>query len=338
MTTNFDITGHVAYLASPALKGRVPLSPGSKAAREYIVGAFRKCGLKPLFDGRSSYMQEIDVGGEIHGTNAGGIAEGRKPGYVLVGAHYDHFAHSPGADDNAAAVAQVLAVAEHLSQHSPLDGRSILFLAFDCEEPPHFHGDSMGSTFFAEHCPVPLDEIQVAIVLDLTGHRVPKPGLEDCVFATGTEYAAAAYDAVTEAAAASRGIRVFCTSNDRVGDMSDHHAFRVNHRPFIFLSCGRTKHYHQPTDTVENLDLPKAAAIASFLARLVAACADGREFDPDKGDEDDGYRREFGNDGDDDTGRSDFKEKEAAGLSRLLGRRVSVAEAEGIIQALSRGL
>nr|MDO8083197.1 M28 family peptidase [Candidatus Sigynarchaeum springense] len=315
MTSDFDVREHVTFLADPALQGRVPGSDGSRVAREYIINTFRKCGLVPLFDGKQSFTQEIHVDGEIHGVNAGGIIEGKRPGYVLVGAHYDHFSFSPGADDNAAAVAQVLAVAEHFDRHPLPNGRSILFLAFDCEEPPHFHQASMGSTFFAENCPVPLDEIQVAIILDLTGHRVPVPGLEDCLFAIGTEYATAAHDAVIEAAGGKREIRIFCTSNDRVGDMSDHHVFHLYGRPFIFLSCGRNQHYHQSTDSIENLDLPKAAAIASFLASLMATCADDREFSIDM------------------CGRT-FREKEAAGLSRLLGRQVGISEAESIIQSL----
>lgn len=314
-----SVEEHVRFLANPALDGRVPLSPGSKAAREYIIATLQKCGVKPLFDGKSSYTQQIDVYGVVHGTNVGGIIAGKEPGYVLVGAHYDHLPCSPGANDNAAAVAQVIAAAGQLGKRGENDGRSILFLAFDCEEPPHFHGPTMGSIYFATHCPVPLDEIQVAIILDLTGHRIPKPGLENFVFAMGTEYATTAYDTVMETAEIAMDIRLFCTSNARAGDLSDHHVFRAHGRPFIFLSCGHGKHYHQPTDTIENLDLAKTAAIASFLGNLVGKCADGRKFTIDMCG-------------------GDFREKEASGLSKILGRRVAVDEVDGIVESLRSGL
>ncbi|MEX2683299.1 MAG: M28 family peptidase [Candidatus Sigynarchaeota archaeon] len=321
MTFDFDISEHVTFLASPALEGRAPGSDGSRVAREYITNTFRGCGLTPLFDGKRSFTQDIDVDGKVHGVNVGGIIEGKKPGYILVGAHYDHFSFSPGADDNAAAVAQVLVVAEYFGRHPLPNSQGMLFLAFDCEEPPHFHQPSMGSRFFVEHCPVPLDEIQVAIVLDLTGHLVPKPRLEHCLFAIGMEHATATIDAVLKAAKDARGIQVFPASNNRVGDMSDHHAFRINKRPFIFLSCGRTEHYHTRTDTIENLNLPKANAIASFLANLVETCADGNEFEfnPEQG-------QKF------------MEEAEAAALSRLLGRHVTVPEVDGLVDELSRGL
>jgi len=167
---------------------------------------------------------------------------------------------------------------------------------------------------------VPLDEIQVAIILDLTGHSISKPGMEDCVFAIGTEQATTAYNAVIEAESGARGIRIFPMSNDRVGgNMSDYHAFFINQRPYIFLTCGHGDHYHDSTDTIEQLDMPKVTRIASFLASLVATCADGREFSID-------------------ACGGTFREKEAAGLSRLLGESVRVDEAEHIIQALRRDL
>ncbi|MBN2152189.1 MAG: M28 family peptidase [Candidatus Lokiarchaeota archaeon] len=331
MIHKLDVKEDVMFLADPALEGRVPGSEGSRIAREYIINTFQRHGLKPLFDDKRSFTQEFGcmsghgralVDGErARGANVGAIVEGNLPGYVLVGAHYDHLPNSPGADDNAAAVAQLLAVARHFAQRAPVVGRGLLFLAFDCEEPPNFLQPSMGSVYFTEHCPVPLDEIQVAIVLDLTGHRVPKPRLEDFVFAIGMEHAPAAIEAVLEASRGVRGIHVFPTSNDRVGDMSDHHAFRIRGRPFVFLSCGRTEHYHSSTDTIEHLDLPKAGAIAAFLAGLVAACADGREFVFDPG-----------------RGRKAMKEAEAAALSGLLGRPVGVADVDVLVGELSRGL
>ena len=50
------------------------------------------------------------------------------------------------------------------------------------------------------------------------------------------------------------GVRLLPVLNDYVGDMSDHHVFRVNRRPYLFLSCGQWEHYHLPTDTPEPLE------------------------------------------------------------------------------------
>ncbi|GAG83435.1 unnamed protein product, partial [marine sediment metagenome] len=65
--------------------------------------------------------------------------------------------------------------------------------------------------------------------------------------------------------------------NSYVGDMSDHHIFRVNDVPYLFLSCGRWEHYHMPTDTPEKLNYEKMGAIADYLVNLVVSC-DGEDF------------------------------------------------------------
>src|SRR6185295_15106831 len=44
--------------------------------------------------------------------------------------------------------------------------------------------------------------------------------------------------------------------------------------PFLFLTCGRWRHYHTPADTPEKLDYDKIAATARWLeAATRAACA-----------------------------------------------------------------
>ena len=63
---------------------------------------------------------------------------------LLIGAHYDSVPGSPGADDNASALAALLAVARSLSQHSPR--LPIVFVAFNREEE-----GMLGSKLFAEH-------------------------------------------------------------------------------------------------------------------------------------------------------------------------------------------
>ena len=71
--------------------------------------------------------------------------------WVLVAAHYDHLGRAGGhtyrgADDNAAAVAILVDVANSIARTRP-QGRGILFAAFDAEEPPYFLSDSMGSEY-----------------------------------------------------------------------------------------------------------------------------------------------------------------------------------------------
>jgi hypothetical protein len=54
-----------------------------------------------------------------------------------------------------------------------------------------------------------------------------------------------------------------------VPPLSDYAAFWKRHRPFVFLTAGRWRHYHTPTDTPEKLDYAKMAATARWLDRFV---------------------------------------------------------------------
>src|SRR5260221_7488215 len=69
---------------------------------------------------------------------------------VIVGAHYDTVPSTPGADDNASAVAVLLEVARLMRDWTPR--RTVRFVAFACEEMPHFHTHEMGSQVYAKHC------------------------------------------------------------------------------------------------------------------------------------------------------------------------------------------
>ena len=67
--------------------------------------------------------------------------------FVLLGAHYDTVPTTPGADDNASAVAVLLEVSRLLRDH--VGKRTARYVAFACEEPPYFNLDAMGSQHHA---------------------------------------------------------------------------------------------------------------------------------------------------------------------------------------------
>ena len=182
---------------------------------------------------------------------------------VLLGAHYDAVEGTPGADDNAVAVAILLEIAGKLEAHT--FKRSIIFAFFDAEEPPHFLTTSMGSIRFYEDQRE--GDIHCAIIMDLVGHDVPMQGLEDLVFVTGMESHPGLADTITSLLP-FQGIRALPLLNEYVGDLSDHHIFRVNEVPYLFVSCGIWAHYHRDTDTPDKLNYLKAEKIAKFVASL----------------------------------------------------------------------
>ena len=251
------------YLSDPRLDGRAPGTEGHEIAAKYIEAQMRDLAMRPLFD--DGYGQDVPAGSRTAGRNLCGCYPGKTPRTILLGAHYDHFPGIPGADDNAAAVAIVMSAAAQLREW---DGQAqIAFCFFDLEEPPNFLGETMGSNYFAANCPFDLGLLDCAIVLDLCGHDVPLPGAENVLFAMGAEFHEYLVSVVRSAG--SDELPILMARNERIGDMSDHHAFRVRGCPFLFLSCGWWPHYHQPTDTFEKLNLAKMGAIAAALVVMV---------------------------------------------------------------------
>ena len=261
----------VRSLALP--DGRPVGSPGHAAARQYLEERLAGIGA-PAYHGED-YALPYTAGGESF-TNV----MARLPGAdddaapIVLTAHYDTCGPQPGADDNAAAVAIALRVAERLLANPAR--RPIIAAFFDAEEPPYYLSEAMGSIYFYHH--QRQETVHAALALDLVGHDVPLPGLDNAVFITGMEsdadLAAVLQSAPVPTDGAGEQLTPVPALNRYVGDMSDYHVFRVNERPYLFLTCGRWIHYHQPTDIPENLNFDKIAAIADYTETLLRAMAE----------------------------------------------------------------
>ncbi len=79
---------------------------------------------------------------EIQGSDPG------QDSMLIVGAHYDSSEGTPGADDNASAVAALLELAR-LTKEKPLR-RTVRYVAYCLEEPPAYMTHHMGSYVHAE--------------------------------------------------------------------------------------------------------------------------------------------------------------------------------------------
>ena len=165
-----NIKKHVETL-SQDIGVRSILEPGSlEAAALYIEREFESAGLHVV---RQEY--------ETHWAPAANIVarspnwEGDKPVLVL-GAHYDTTITTPGADDNASAVAVLLETARKVVNEAPEKTSNILFAAFSTEEPPCFSTEFMGSWIFVDR--IRDSEIQVggALVLEMVGYFSNEPG------------------------------------------------------------------------------------------------------------------------------------------------------------------
>jgi Zn-dependent M28 family amino/carboxypeptidase len=103
------------------------------------------------------------------------MAGAGKPGdIVVVGAHYDSVAGSPGADDNASGVAALLEIGRLLAPIRP--ERTIRLVAFVNEEPPFFPFGEMGSRVYARAARQRGDDIRVMLSLEMLGCYSDRPG------------------------------------------------------------------------------------------------------------------------------------------------------------------
>ena len=280
----------VYELALP--EGRMVGTEGHDRARKYLTGKMKKYGFAP-YRGKSFELPYKE--GRTSFCNIVGVVRGQNPKKkpVLIGAHYDSVIAAPCADDNAAAVAIALEAGRLLQKKPP--ERDTIIAIFDAEEPPHFCGSTMGSVRFY-HDQMKKGGIHAALVMDLVGHDVqvpvgmlmdripelkkrlpfgrnsgiPIPHLRNLLFITGAE-SHPAMEAVCRNTARPMRLQTLHTLNKHVGDMSDHGVFRENGVPYLFLSCGRWQHYHQESDTPDNLNYAKMARITDYVVSLVRA-------------------------------------------------------------------
>ena len=244
-------------------EGRVSGTPGHKEAREYILQQLSLTSLIPHTGQSFEISYEHD--GQIF-TNIAGIVEGQNSELppILVGAHYDTIYGTPGADDNAAAVSILLEIANDMKPQGM--ERTLIFCFFDAEEPPYFLQASMGSTRYYED--QRNTEIHCALIMDLVGHDVPINNFEDLLFITGIESQQALSECLLHTPP-PESLRPIPILNSYIGDLSDHHVFRLNHVPYLFMSCGIWRHYHSSTDTPDRLNYEKIYRIQKYLTLLI---------------------------------------------------------------------
>jgi hypothetical protein len=253
--------------------GRVPGTEGHGYVCAYLECRLAVLGLQPYRDGTFALPYRSAAAPGMEFCNVVGVIPGadRSLAPVLVGAHYDSVIPAPCADDNAAAVAIALSAAARLVP-APA-ARDIVIALFDAEEPPYFLGPAMGSIRFCED-QADARGVHAAIVMDLVGHdfALPLPGLANLLVATGIE-SSGALPALLDGCPRPPDLPLAVAQNHVVGDMSDHHAFRVRGVPYLFLTGGRWEHYHAPTDTIDRLAWAKMELVRDYVVGLARALA-----------------------------------------------------------------
>ena len=205
---------------------------------------------------------------------------------LIIAAHYDTVEGSPGADDNASGLAVLLEAARALSQMTL--PREIRFIAFCLEEE-----DLLGSLAYVASLKEANEQIAGAIVLECVGYTSENEGSQTAPAATPIAVprvgdflaivgnSASAALAKTFEQAATRDARALKTvsllvpeKGERLPDTrrSDHAAFwHYGYSALMLTDTAnfRNPHYHQPTDTLETLDL----TFMQHVVRAVTAAA-----------------------------------------------------------------
>ncbi len=165
-----NLQSHVRILAEDIGSRSIHEPDKLEAATLYIESELETAGLHVL-------RQEFEAEGA---WTANLVA--RTPGWIgdapvtVLGAHYDTVRGTPGADDNASAVAVLIETARKITAEVPEKSGNLLFVAFSTEEPPCFSTDCMGSRVFTERMAGSELELRGALVLEMVGYFRDEPG------------------------------------------------------------------------------------------------------------------------------------------------------------------
>ena len=222
-------------------------------------------------------------------TPAGGPAKERQAP-LLIGAHYDTVMASPGADDNASALAVLLEVADQLRY--TVVTRPVWLAAFCLEEQ-----GLLGSRAFALHLKQAGQPLYGAIVLECVGYvsheagsQSTPPGVPITVPTVGNFLGIIGNEASRDLiAAVERSARSAAPAmptlalavpgrGEALPDVrrSDHAAFWDEGYPAVMLTDTanfRNPHYHLPSDTLDTLDLGFIEAVSRTVAASVVELA-----------------------------------------------------------------
>jgi Zn-dependent M28 family amino/carboxypeptidase len=205
---------------------------------------------------------------------------------VIVGAHYDSVAGSPGANDNATGVAALLEIARFLTSTQP--ARSVRFVAFVNEESPFFFTRDMGSRRYASWARAQGENIVAMLSLETIGYYADTKGSQRYPFVFRFFYPDVGNFVGFVGNLASRALVQQCIASFRSHTFfpseglaapwwipgiswSDHSSFWREGYPAIMVTDTapfRYPHYHTKTDTPEQIDFDRLARVVSGLARV----------------------------------------------------------------------
>lgn len=207
---------------------------------------------------------------------------------MIIGAHYDVYGNSQGADDNASGVAGVLELARLLSK-SDLKFR-IDFVFYTLEEPPFFRAKDMGSYIHAKSLKDQKANIIGMICLESIGYFSDKPNSQKYpveelskVYGTKGDFITVVQNDKKEKFSSTIShliikqnlieTKSFIGSSNLVGvDFSDHLNYWNFGFPAIMITNTafyRNNNYHTKEDTIQTIDIDKIILVVNQLSKAI---------------------------------------------------------------------
>jgi hypothetical protein len=270
-----NLKAHVTHLAHHIGERHLWRADSLARAADYIESHLNKSGYTPVRQNYKAYGQTV--------FNIIAEKSGSRPETVVIGAHYDTVPGSPGADDNASAVAGLLELARLMSKSACR--LNLIFAAFVNEESPAFGSDYMGSMQYAQHLKKQKRDIRFMISLEMIGYfRKDRPqrypvGLMRSFYPKTADFIAVVGDFKS-----ARHVHWLARCIQRFGglktaalaaprhfggiDRSDQLAFWYHGFKAVMVTDTanyRNPNYHRETDTVDSLDFDMSARVVAGL-------------------------------------------------------------------------
>ena len=266
---------HVEYLSINIGERHLWRENSLSRAADYIEWVFSVSGYEVQRQTYPCYGKSV--------SNLIAESAGTEAGVIVIGAHYDTVPGTPGADDNASAVAGLLELARLHKQR--LNKKHLIFVAFVNEEPPYFGSHNMGSMVYAKQLKDKKVPVDVMISLEMIGYfchepiqQYPLPGMRffypktaDFVGVVGN-FRSSKYVSLLK-----KGIRRYSAINARALtapeyfggiNLSDNFSFWYHGYRAVMVtdtSFFRNKNYHQETDTIDTLNFEAMAEVVKGL-------------------------------------------------------------------------
>ena len=233
--------------------------------------------------GKSIYVKTSVKSKTVLGRNVIGMIEGEDPNEVIViGAHYDHMGMYNGyiwngADDNASGTVGVMTIAKAVMATGVKPKKTIIFAAWTGEEK-----GLLGSKYFADKFK-PVQNIKLNLNYDMISRNIDT---DTAGVQVGIQYSEK-YPILKEVVEKANqkfniGLQLSFRASLRPTGGSDFASFSAKDIPVYGFMAAMHPDYHNPTDSVEKVDIKKMTNIIKIGYLAIWEFANMEKIEPVK--------------------------------------------------------